>query len=171
MGPTRMPVRSLRGHRGAVKSLVQRLWKSWATRSLAIGAGATVIDIGVGLLCVTGLGLATRIGAMLGVAVGATFCFFMNRYFAFREHNPQLASPAAKFIVATAASMVIHGQFVVMLRDHFGVPFVVSKMIADVGVFSLGQLLVLRYLVFPKAKPSHTQPRLALEPAPSVEGR
>ena len=68
-------------------------------------------------------------------------------------------------VAATAVPvLLIHGQIVVLMRDHVGVPFVFAKMIADLGVFSVGQLLWLRYLVFPK-KPAIAKP---VEPAEYV---
>jgi putative flippase GtrA len=137
-----------------MKALAKRLWRSWATRSLAIGAVATVLDILLGISCLSLFAMPTRVSAMLGVVVGASFTFFANRYFAFKEKNPKLTKPAVTFIIATAVSMLIHGQFVVLMRDHAGIPFVLAKMIADIGVFSVGQLFLLRYLVFPKKQPA-----------------
>lgn len=131
-------------------ALWRRLWGSWATRSLAVGALATVIDVLVGAGMLHALGARTRLSAMVGVAVGAAFTFVANRYLAFREHDPKLAKPALRFALATAVAMLFHGQLVVLLRDQLGVPFVFAKVAADVAVFSVGQLLVLRYVVFPK---------------------
>jgi len=133
---------------------VTKAWHSWATRSLTIGALATVLDITIGLFCLHWLGQSTRVGAMSGVAVGAAFTFFANRHFAFKEHNPKLAKPALKFLLATGVAMAVHGQFVVFMRDGVGIPFVLAKVVADLAVFSVGQLFVLRYLVFPRAKPT-----------------
>ena len=130
----------------------RRVIDSWATRSLAVGAVATVFDIAVGSLLLFQLGASTRVAAMVGVVVGATFTFFANRYFAFKEHNPKLTGPAVRFVAVTLVSTLVHGQFVVWLRETVGVPFVAAKMVADVAVFSIGQLLLLRYLVFPKTK-------------------
>ena len=136
----------------STRTFFRKAWNSWATRSLAVGAVATAIDIAVGLGCLQLLRFSTGAAAMSGVAVGATFTFLANRFFAFKDHDPKQGSPALKFILITAVSMLVHREFVVLLRDHFHVPFVLAKMIADVGVFSVGQLLLLRYLVFPKAK-------------------
>jgi putative flippase GtrA len=125
-------------------------YDSWATRSLVVGALATALDVAVLVLCVRRLGLSNPEGAMAGVAVGATFAFFANRHFAFRDHNPQLVPQAAKFISATAIAMIFHAAFVWLLADKLRTPVVIAKLIADVAVFSAGQLLLLRYLVFPK---------------------
>ncbi len=154
---------------GSLKKWLLKAYHSWATRSLAVGAIATVLDIAVGLLCVKALVWSTRTGAMLGVAFGATFTFFANRYFAFREHDPRLAKPALKFVVATLASMLVHGQLVVVMRDWFGVPFVPAKMVADIAVFTVGQLLLLRFVVFPKAKAPAREPMLPVTVASEGE--
>ncbi|MFL5321651.1 MAG: GtrA family protein [Myxococcaceae bacterium] len=118
-----------------------------------VGAAATLLDIVILLICVKLFGTSNRIGAMVGVFFGSTFTFFANRHFAFRDHKPAMAPQALKFVTVTAVSMLIHGQLVHVLSDNFGVPVVLSKMAADVAVFSVGQLLVLRYIVFPKWKP------------------
>ncbi len=114
---------------------------------------ATALDVLVLLFCVLRLKWSNPAGAMAGVAVGATFAFFANRHFAFRDHHPQLVPQAAKFIAATAMAMVVHALVVWCLADRFGIPVVIAKLIADVAVFSVGQLLILRYLVFPRRVP------------------
>jgi putative flippase GtrA len=131
--------------------LLRWAWNSWATRSLVVGAAATVLDICVLLTCVNVLGYPNPLAAAVGVTFGSAFTFFANRHFAFKDRSGDLRSQAAKFMGATACSMVIHASFVWMLADRMGVNVVIAKMIADVAVFSVGQLLVLRYLVFPKA--------------------
>lgn len=143
--------------RGRIASLLVWAWEHWATRSLAVGAIATGIDIcfGTSLLLV---GMPTRGAAMSGVVLGAAFTFLANRYFAFREHNPKLASPAFRFVVVTGLASIVHGQVVVWLRDGLGVPFVISKMLADIAIFTFGQLLLFRYIVFPKRKEAEAAP-------------
>jgi len=138
-----------------LRGRLARIWNSWATRSLAVGAVATVLDLAIGLTLRNLLHVETRIAAMSGVIIGSTFTYFANRYFAFRDENPALASSMLKFVLATVISSLVHGQFVVWLTDRLGVPFALSKVLADLAIFSVGQLLVLRYLVFPKvaAKP------------------
>jgi putative flippase GtrA len=115
-----------------------------------VGAVATLVDVCILLVCVKALHLITPVSAMIGVLVGSTLTFFLNRHFAFRDKNPQVAHQAVKFATATGVCMLIHGGMVGVLTDRLGVPVVVSKLIADICVFSVGQLLVLRYLVFPK---------------------
>lgn len=143
-----------------------RLWRSWKTRSLVVGAASTAVDLIVGLSALWILGEGenhSRYAAMAGTVVGCTFNFLANRYFAFRENNPKLASPAIRFIIVTTVQSLVHGQVVSFLRDGMGVPFVPSKMIGDVIVFTFAQLLVLRYIVFPKKKGPPEEPLPAPE--------
>jgi len=146
--------------RRTAKEWVHAIWTSWATRSLALGGIATVLDIFVLLGCVS-LGAPNPVAAMIGVSVGATFTFFANRHFAFRDHHPELAPQVLKFVGATAGAMGIHAALVHLLADTWSVPVVLAKMMADVAVFSVGQLLLLRYVVFPKKqeRPATQPPR------------
>ena len=135
---------------GWLRGLLQRVLKSWAARSLQIGALATVVDIAVLLVCVRVLKLPTPVGAAMGVAIGSTITFFLNRAFAFRAQGTPVAGQAVRFIVSTLVAMSVHATLVGILADRFDVEVVVAKLIADVLVFSVGQLLVLRFLVFRK---------------------
>lgn len=137
------------------RTLTQKLrgaYDHWVSRSLMVGAAATALDIAILLVCVKAFATSNPVGAMVGVVFGSTFTFFANRHFAFRDHNPQVAPQALKFVVTTFAAMLIHAYLVHVLADRMTVPVVVAKMIADVAVFTVGQLLVLRYIVFPKAR-------------------
>lgn len=141
-------------------------WESWATRSLAIGSVATVIDVAVLVFCVELLHAPNPIAAMVGVTFGATFTFFANRHFAFRDHTPDVAPQAMRFVVTTATAMVIHASLVYVFANKLGVPVVIAKIMADILVFSVGQLLVLRYFVFPEKRAS---PRERITPPKTPE--
>ncbi len=152
--------------------LLRKVIRSWATKSLIVGAAATAIDlvVGVGLLVFLEahadfsppllgfFGTPTRLAAMMGTVVGSTFNFFANRYFSFAEPNPQLAAPALRFALVTLLSILAHAQVVVFLRDGWAVPYVLAKIIADLCVFTAAQPFVLRYVVFPRRKASTASP-------------
>ena len=132
--------------------------RSWAARSLQVGALATLVDIAVLLICVRVLKLPTPVGAAAGVAIGATLAFFLNRSFAFRAQGTPVTGQAVKFIISTLIAMSIHAPLVGILADRLDVPVVVAKLVADVLVFSIGQLLALRFLVFRKASRRPVEP-------------
>lgn len=90
--------------------LLKRLWGSWATRSLAVGAVATAIDLAVGVSLLT-VGVSTLVSARVGVAIGSTFTFGANRYFAFREHNPNVTTRSLIFIITMGVVVTMSGAY------------------------------------------------------------
>lgn len=145
--------------------LLARLWRSWATRSLAVGGVATVLDVLTLLACVELARLPTPVAAMAGVVVGAVWAFFANRRFAFPDSRGKLSAQALRYGVATGGAMLVHAALVGWLADRVGVPVVLAKLGADVAVFTVGQLLLLRYVVFPRRE----LPPPAAAAAPAVD--
>jgi len=123
--------------------------RSWAVPSLMVGAVATLVDVGVLLASMRWLHASTAEGAMLGVAVGSTVAFLGNRRFAFRSSATAWLPEALRFIAGTTVGMVVHAMLVRTLADRLGVPVVLAKLASDVCVFTFGQLLLLRFFVFP----------------------
>jgi putative flippase GtrA len=121
---------------------------TWVSRSLAVGAVATAVDLVVLLAAVRWLRVSNPVGAMLGVAVGSTVAFLGNRSFAFRDSDGPWLPEALRFLAGTGVGMVVHGQLVRVLTDQ-EMPLVLAKLTADVCVFTFGQLLLLRFFVFP----------------------
>jgi putative flippase GtrA len=141
---------------------LSRLAQGWAARSLAVGAAATAVDIVVLLTCVRWLGFANPLAAAVGVAVGSTVAFIGNRRFAFRDADPEMAPQLLRFVATTSVGMGAHAALVHVLADLFVVPVVLAKVIADLAVFGLGQLFLLRYVVFPRAKHLRSRRRRAV---------
>jgi putative flippase GtrA len=146
----------------SLSHFVSRLAAGWAARSLAVGAVATAVDIGVLLACVHWFGFANPAAAAAGVAVGSTVAFIGNRRFAFRDADPEVRPQLLRFMATTSVGMGAHAALVHVLADLFAVPVVLAKMIADLAVFGLGQLFLLRYVVFPPAKELRSRHRRAV---------
>ena len=137
----------------AFKDRLKKLWSGWVSRSLVIGGGATLIDLVIGTIMHHGFGISARVSAMTGVIAGAAFSYFANRYFAFRERtSDKVVSSMLKFVGVAIISSIVHGQVVVWLTEKISLPFVAAKVIADIVIFGVSQLFVLRYIVFPKSK-------------------
>jgi putative flippase GtrA len=143
--------RWVRFGRSSFHAAVQRLLQSWAARSLQVGALCTLVDVTVVVLLVRGLKVPTPLGSAAGVAVGATLAFILNRHFAFRDKSSPVAPQAFRYALTTLGAMAVHAPLVGILVDRLDVDLVVAKLMADVLVFSIGQLLLLRYLVFRKS--------------------
>jgi len=114
-----------------------------------VGAVATLVDVGVLLASMRWLHASTAEGAMLGVAVGSTVAFIGNRRYAFRSSARAWLPEALRFVAGTGVGMVVHALLVRTLADRLGVPVVLAKLTSDVCVFTFGQLLLLRFFVFP----------------------
>ncbi len=140
--------------RRGLRRLFHWAGNSWAVRSTAVGGVATVLDVAVLLVCVKLFHTSNPVGAGIGVFVGAVFTFFANRHFAFRDHHPELGPQALKFAITTGFAIALHMSLVHVMADLWHVPVVLAKLAADLLVFSVGQLLLLRYVVFPKKKPA-----------------
>jgi putative flippase GtrA len=134
-----------------------RLASGWVTRSLGVGAVATTVDIGVLLVCVRWFGFSNPLAAAVGVAVGSMVAFAGNRCFAFQDAEKEMGPQILRFIATTSVGMAAHASLVHVLADLFAVPVVLAKMISDLAVFGLGQLFLLRYVVFPRAKECEPQ--------------
>ncbi|MHB1846027.1 MAG: GtrA family protein [Deltaproteobacteria bacterium] len=128
----------------------ERLRHFWAVRSLLVGGLATGVDLTV-LIALVQLGHVNPVlGAMVGVVVGGTANFFLNKYFAFRDHDPQVGRQALRYAVGTGIALGLHAGVVYTLTAQLGVNYIVAKLAADVLVFSVGGLLLNRYVVFPE---------------------
>lgn len=146
------PEREAEGVLARAVALVRRLWASWATRSLAMGGIAAALDIATLLVAVKLFGWPNPVGAMAGVVVGGTFAFVANRKVAFTDARGTLRAQLVKFVLSTSGAMVVHAALIYALADRLGLPVIAAKLIADVLVFSVGQMLMLRYVVFPRER-------------------
>lgn len=117
-----------------------------------MGAVAAACDYAVLMLCAFVLEFPSAVAAMCGLAVGATLNFLLNRNYAFRDCSANLGTTAVRYAAAIGCLMALHAPAVGMLTDRLELPIIVSKLIADVTLLAGGQLLLLRYVVFPRNK-------------------
>jgi putative flippase GtrA len=96
---------------------------------------------------------------MTGTTVGSIFTYFSNRYFAFGDSAAPLVRSGSKFVLMTIIINTVHGQVVVWLRDDFGFPYPLAKIIADLLVATIPQLIFMRFVVFPKDRAPGAAPR------------
>jgi putative flippase GtrA len=126
----------------------------WATRSLAVGAVAAAFDWSTAATLLWAQ-VPTRVATMTGATLGATVSYLGNRFFAFQDIDRHSNSSLLRYATVVAVLIAIHGQTVVALTC-VGFAFPAAKLTADMTVFNLAQLLLLRKFVFP---PAPTAPR------------
>ena len=128
----------------------ERLRQFWAVRSLAAGALSSCLDLVV-LIALVQLGhLNPVLGSMVGVVAGGTVNFFLNKYFAFRDRDPKVGRQILRYAVGTGIALGLHAAVVYTLTVHLRLNYILAKLAADVLVFSVGGLLLNRYVVFPE---------------------
>ncbi len=133
----------------ARRTTLQRLSELWAVRSLAVSAFGAALDIAVMVSLVHFLGWDPVFATAFGVAAGGTLNFFLNKYLAFRDRDPNVGLQALRYAAATGLAFVLYeGVFYTLVRE-FRVEYVVAKILADLLVFNAGALILNRHVVFP----------------------
>ena len=113
-----------------------------------VGACTSSLDFSTLFISVHFFHLLPVIGSSLGVILGASCNFFLNRWLAFRSKDPDVGRQAIKFTLGTGLTLALHALTIWTLTGHLRVNYMLSKLIADLLVFTGGNLLVNRYLVF-----------------------
>lgn len=134
---------------GGGQGRLSRFFANWTVRSILIGAVGSVVDLCVLLFTAKVLGFPAPAAAACGVTCGATTNFLLNRRFAFQMHGQPIAGPALRFAFGTALLVLVHAAVVAVLTD-MRAPLLVAKYSADVLVLLGGNLVLLRYFVFPR---------------------
>jgi putative flippase GtrA len=139
------------GHAWAeIKAHPIRAFKSWISVSLIGNLIGTVFDLAVVVTLVQAAHFNPAAAAPCGVTVGATANFFFNKVFAFKDSHGNTGAQLARFLGGTAVAAAVHAGLVHILTNKLGLFYVFSKLIADVLVFTVGNLFLLRFIVFPK---------------------
>ncbi|MHB8420527.1 MAG: GtrA family protein [Myxococcales bacterium] len=130
------------------------LWKwaqrQWALRTLEAGAASTLVDLAVLISLVHLAHLDPVPAAASGVAAGASANFILSRLYAFREDRTRLSRELPRYVLGMGAAIALHASLIYLLADRWHVYYVVAKVIADLLVFGLGNLFLLRVIVFPR---------------------
>lgn len=131
--------------------------RSWISVSLIGSMVGTVFDLAVVITLVQAAHFNPALAAPCGVLVGATANFFVNKIFAFKDSHGHTGVQLARFLGGTALAAAVHAGLVHVLTNKLGIFYVFSKLIADVLVFTVGNLFLLRFVVFPKNR-HHAEP-------------
>jgi putative flippase GtrA len=129
---------------------LMRVVRHWAGLSTLFGTVSTVFDLGLVIVLVQLANFNAVAAAPLGVFFGSAVNFTLNRLFAFKDSKGHVAAQAMRFIAGTIVAAGVHAGVVYVLTERLHVYYVISKFAADILVFSGGNLLLYRYLVFPK---------------------
>jgi len=138
-------------NRNAARRL-SKVLDGWAARSLAASGVASLGDYSVLLVCAKLLRLPSTVSAFLGLCIGISSSFLLNRRFAFRQSSATFGGALVRYLVAIGCLIPLHAVTVGLLTDRVQIPIVLAKLLADATLLAGGQLLLLRYVVFPRNK-------------------
>jgi putative flippase GtrA len=83
------------------------------------GAAATLVDLGVLSLLVTGFGMGARIASVPALVAGGVANFVGNRHFAFRAGSGSLARQAVLYTLTEVIALALNGAlYDLVLRTH-----------------------------------------------------
>jgi putative flippase GtrA len=129
---------------------LSRVIRHWAGLSTLFGSVSTVFDLAMVIFLVQVFHYNAAVAAPIGVFVGSAVNFTLNRLFAFRDSRGHVVAQAMRYLVGTIIAATVHAGVVYLLTDRLHVYYVISKFAADILVFTVGNLFLFRYLVFPK---------------------
>jgi len=134
--------------------------RSWISISLVASFIATFFDLAVVIALVQWRHFNPAAAAPIGVTFGSTVNFGINKIFSFKDSVGHLHYQYMRFLLGTAVAAAIHAGFVYVFTNLLGIHYVISKIAADILVFTVGNLVLLRFVVFPKNLPAEC-PRMA----------
>jgi putative flippase GtrA len=137
---------------GSAARPARKLLDWWPVRSLAANAVAGVGDYATLLTCAKVLELPSALCAFLGLCVGLSVSFLLNRRFVFRDTATSLGGALLRYAAAVACLMSVHAASVGLLTDRVGLHIALAKALSDATLLTGGQLLLLRWFVFPRNK-------------------
>jgi putative flippase GtrA len=144
--------------------MIQRLWArwSWAIKSVGMSGAGSALDYTTVLIADQVFRLATPAATALGLTIGASANFLLNRRFVFKSQG-SIVREAFRFALALGGLMSVHAALAWLLRDVIGVPLFFAKALADLSVLAFTMPLVLRRFVFraqPALAPTSSAPAL-----------
>ncbi len=152
---------------GWAAQLLQRMLRFWAFRSLAVGTISTTVDYSVLLVSVQGLGLSPVPSSTAAVLAGGVVGFILNKYFAFHDQSRRIGAQLVKYGLVFAAELLLHNRLIQFLLERLELHYLLSKLLADVLVFSCLHLLLMRHFIFgPPTLVEKPRPQPQPPPAP-----
>lgn len=125
-------------------------------RAFLAGAAATLADLAVLTVLVSGLGLAPRVANVPALLVGGVVNFLGNRHFAFRASTGSLPRQAALYTLVELVALALNGVlFDVAMRalPAHGAAYLLTRLVTSHVVFLLWSYPLWR-LVFRVERPA-----------------
>lgn len=99
-----------------------------------VGVSGTVVDFGITWLLKEKAKLNKYLANGIAYMCGATSNYFLNRYWTFNDHSPEMLTQYLKFLGVSAIGLGLNTLVIYILVTRFKLNFYVSKIIATLLV-------------------------------------
>jgi putative flippase GtrA len=100
-----------------------------------VGFTGLVIDFGITWICKEKLNLNKYVANGFGFLFGVTNNYFLNKYFTFDNHNPEIGLQFLSFLIIAIIGFSINTGFLYSLQKKTKINFYVCKIIVTAIVF------------------------------------
>lgn len=100
-----------------------------------VGFTGLLIDFAVTWVCKEKLGLNKYVANGFGFLFGVTNNYFLNKYFTFDNHNPEIGLQFLSFLIIAIVGFSINTGFLYSLQKKTKINFYVCKIIVTALVF------------------------------------
>lgn len=100
-----------------------------------VGFTGLVIDFGITWICKEKLNLNKYVANGFGFLFGVTNNYFLNKYFTFDNHNPEIGLQFLSFLIIAVIGFSINTGFLYSLQKKTKINFYICKIIVTAIVF------------------------------------
>ncbi len=100
-----------------------------------VGLSGLIIDFGITWICKEKLALNKYVSNGFGFLFGVTNNYFLNKYFTFDDHNPEIGLQFLSFLIIAIVGFTINTGFLYSLQKKTKINFYVCKIIVTAVVF------------------------------------
>lgn len=100
-----------------------------------VGFSGLVIDFGITWFCKEKLGYNKYLANGFGFLFGVTNNYFLNKYFTFDNHNPEIGLQFLSFLIIAIIGFSLNTGFLYSLQKKTKINFYVCKIIVTAIVF------------------------------------
>ncbi|OCB76859.1 GtrA family protein [Flavobacterium crassostreae] len=100
-----------------------------------VGFSGLIIDFAITWLCKEKLSLNKYVANGMGFLFGVTNNYFLNKYFTFENHNPDIGTQFTSFLIISMIGFGLNTGFLYLLQKNTSLNFYVCKILVTLLVF------------------------------------
>ena len=100
-----------------------------------VGFSGLIVDFGITWIFKEKLKINKYLANSIGFLFGVTNNYFLNRYFTFQNHNPNIGNQFINFLVIAIIGFAINTGFLFLLQKKTRINFYVCKFLVTLIVF------------------------------------